>query len=37
MVTYILVMPLSLLYCLCVQRLGDLKMRIVYCGVLSYM
>ena len=36
MVIYIVVAPLSLLYCLSVQRLGNPKMSIVYCGVPSY-
>ena len=35
MVIYILVMPLSLLYCLSVQRLGNPKMSVVYHGVPS--
>ena len=36
MVIYILVVPLSLLYCLSVQRLGNPKMSIVYCSTPSY-
>ena len=37
MVVYILVMLLSLLYCLSVQRLGNPKMSIVHHGAPSYM
>ena len=32
-----LVASLSILYCLSVQRLGNPKMRIVYCSAPSYM
>ena len=36
MVIYMLVVPLSLIYCLSMQRPGNPKMSVVYCGAPLY-